>query len=297
MNFFRQIVLLLAAAICPAQASPAVVETKSAPVHRDVFLIAGQSNADGRGVNRQLSGALAAYAGPQTGVRIHYTNPAYGVAKDPLYQKWATLAPGFSIAPKSSGSLPRGTFGMEIGAGMILARHFKHPAFIKVTQGGTQLGSPGHDWYPAPLDSPRVGPLYVALIQSTRQALQELTNAGETYTVHALFWHQGESDGKRESEYQALLTELIGGIRRDLKLPDLRFLIGELAPDKPQSFRDVQRRASGDLPNAGFVASKGLKTLEGTHFDTASMVAFGERLGAMLVAEDRMTPSGKSMKP
>ncbi len=257
------------------------------PGHRDVFLIAGQSNADGRGLTSGLTGPLAPYAVPQPEVMIHYTNPAFTPASDPLYRKWVTLRPGFSVAPGSTGPLPRGTFGMEIGAGKILAQHFAHPAFIKVTRGGTALGVPGTDWYPAALDSPQAGPLYVALIASTRLALQELTDAGNSYTLHALFWHQGESDGSREAAYGDLLEEFIRCVRRDLALPNLRFVIGELAPDKPQGFRDVQWQASREVRNASFVSARNLTTTDGTHFDTLSMVAYGERLGSVLAGHGR----------
>ena len=83
--------------------------------HRDVFIIAGQSNADGRGLNSELVGDFDSFTAQQPEVIIHYSNPAYGdtlddPADDPLYQNWSFVRPGFSIAPGSNGSLPRGTF-------------------------------------------------------------------------------------------------------------------------------------------------------------------------------------------
>ncbi len=259
------------------------------PAHRDVFIIAGQSNADGRGLNSELTGPLASFTSPQSGVLIHYSNPAYGDAGDPLYQTWTTLRPGFSIAPGSSGALPRGTFGMEIGAGSILSQHYPNPAFIKVTRGGTSLASVGNDWYP-PLPSPTsVGPLYTELITSTQLALQQLTATGDTYTVHALFWHQGESDGNRESQYAGVFANFVSAFRRDLGLPNLRVIVGELGPGKPQSFRDIQWNNSRNIRNAGFVSSKNLTTSdEVTHFDTASAIRYGERLGKLMVGHGRV---------
>lgn len=252
------------------------------PIHRDVFLIAGQSNADGRGTNANLTGDLSTYAGQQAGVLIHYTNPAYTHSDKSRYQKWVTLQPGYSVAPHSTGPLPRTSFGVEIGAGKALAKSFPNPAFIKVTRGGTKLCDPGRDWYPAPLDSPNAGPLYKALITSTRQALAAITAAGETYTVHGLFWHQGESDSNRIPEYSTLLPILIESVRRDLAMPNLRFLIGELADTKPLAFRSMQWNASRNIPNAGFISSSGLATGDGTHFTTRAMTVFGERLGDAL---------------
>jgi hypothetical protein len=259
------------------------------PKHRDVFLIAGQSNADGRGLKSELTGGLATYAGEQPGVLIHYTNTAYTNADRSRYGKWMVLEPGFSVAPGYRGALPSTTFGMEIGAAKVLSNTYPNPAFIKATRGGTALGVPGTDWYPAPLDSPAAGPLYKTFIESTRLALAELTAAGDTHTVHALFWHQGESDSTRTAEYGALLTTLIESVRRDLAMPNLRFVIGELSPTKPQDFRNVQWQVARGVPNAGFISTRGFSTSDGTHFTASSMVTFGERLGhALLPGRDTL---------
>jgi hypothetical protein len=260
--------------------------TPAPPKHRDVFLIAGQSNADGRGLKAELTGGLGSYAGQQSAVRIHYTNTAYTNADKSRYRKWMTLEPGYSVAPGYTGTLPSTTFGMEIGAAKVLTGAYPNPVFIKVTRGGTALGVAGTDWYPGPLTSPDTGPLYKALIESTRLALQEITAAGETHTVHALFWHQGESDSSRTAQYGALLTTLIESARRDLGMPNLRFIIGELAPGKPQAFRDVQWQVARSVPNTDFISSRGFVTSDAdTHFDTPSMVTFGERLGHSLLPE------------
>lgn len=259
------------------------------PKHRDVFLLAGQSNADGRGLNAELTGGLADLAGPQAGVLVHYTNTAYTHADKSRYKKWMTLEPGYSVAPGYSGTLPSTTFGMEIGAAKVLKSSYPNPAFIKVTRGGTALGVPGTDWYPAPLDSPDAGPLYKALIESTQVALAELTAAGDTCTVHALFWHQGESDGGNAAGYGALLTTLIESVRRDLALPNLRFIVGELAPGKPQDFRTVQWEVARSVPNTHFISSRGFNTSDAnTHFDTSSMATFGKRLGHALLPDRKV---------
>lgn len=260
----------------------------ASPKHRDVFLIAGQSNADGRALKSELTGELAGYAGRQSAAGIDYTNTAYGNADKSRYRKWMILEPGYSVPPGFSGALPSTTFGVEIAAAAILKNAYPNPAFIKVTRGGTALGVPGADWYPAPLTSPDAGPLYKALIESTQLALQEITAAGDTYTVHGLFWHQGESDSTRTAQYAGLLTTLIESARRDLAIPNLRFIIGELAETKDQAFRDVQWQVARSMPNAGFLSSRGLVTFEGTHFNTSAMITLGSRLGYALLPDRRM---------
>ena len=154
--------------------------------HRDVFIIAGQSNADGRGLSGELVGPLASFNAQLPEVIIHYSNPAYGdtladPADDPLYQNWSFVRPGLSIAPGSSGALPRGTFGVEIGAGIELAQHFPNPAFIKVTRGGTALTREADDWHP-PIPAADVGPLYTELISSVQQPFKN-SRMRETLTL------------------------------------------------------------------------------------------------------------------
>ena len=250
-------------------------------IHRDVFILAGQSNADGRGIVSELTGNLAGFSGQQPTVILHYTNPAYSSTNDQSrYRKWVPLEPGYSVAPGSSGALPRNSFGPEIGIGKVLAQHFAHPALIKVTQGGTSLTISGTNWYPAPLGSATVGPLYTALIESTRLALQQITAAGETYTVHALFWHQGESDSANSSSYANLYPVFVDSIRRDLGLPRLRVITGQLAPNRDPTFESVQWQLSRTLRNVSFVSSENLTTSDAqTHFNTMSMTAFGQRYG------------------
>jgi iduronate 2-sulfatase len=264
----------------------AVPALRAAPTHRDVFLIAGQSNADGRGHKAELIGELAAHAEKAPAALIHYTNTAYAHKDKKHYKKWMPLEPGYSVAPGYRGRLPSHSFGVEIGAARVLTHGEKsaypHPAFIKVTRGGTALCVPGTDWYPAPLDSNEAGPLYKALITSTRLALADLRAAGDTYTIHALFWHQGESDSDRAEAYGKCLTALTESVRRDLDLPNLRFVIGELAHTKSRALRDAQWQVARSMQNVGFISSCGLPTGDGTHFTTPAMMAFGERLGHAL---------------
>ena len=265
-----------------------------ATTHRDVFIIAGQSNADGRGLNSELVGDFDSFTAQQPEVIIHYSNPAYGdtlddPADDPLYQNWSFVRPGFSIAPGSNGSLPRGTFGVEIGAGIELAQHFPNPAFIKVTRGGTRLTRETEDWHP-PIPVEDEGPLYTELISSVQQALQELTDAGDTYTLHAIFWHQGESDGSNSgiNEYPQTIQDFITCVRRDLGHPNLRFVIGELSAERQdENIRGIQWDVSRIIRNANFVPSLNFLTYDGTHFNADSMLRFGVRVGEMLRGQER----------
>ncbi len=211
---------------------------------------------------------------------MHYTNTVYTNTDKSKYGTWVTLEPGYSVSPSYSGALPSDTFGMEIGAARVLNEYYENPAFIKVSRGGTALGVPGTDWYPVKDSEDLVGPLYRALIDSTKDALEELEAAGDTYTVHGVFWHQGESDiNERTDVYGDLLATLIKNVRSDLNMPNLRFIVGEVATVKPLAFRTVQWEAARSLPNTSFISSRGLGVMDQSHFNTQAMTIYGERVG------------------
>ena len=240
----------------------------AAGVHHDVFIIAGQSNADGRAPVADLVDNLAVYAPVQPGAFIYYSNPAYTSTDTSHYQKWVSLQPGYSTL---GAAVPGPIFGAEVSAGVNLSGFDAASTvdFIKVCEGGTSIAS---QW------KPRSGRDYVALIAGVQDALAKLTAAGDTYTVKAMYWHQGESDGSRTTTYASLLTTLVADIRADLNLPNMPFYIGELAYTHDQTFLDAQWSASRSIPNAGFVSAKGLMlNTDNIHFNAVGQVSMGLR--------------------
>ncbi len=96
----------------------------------DVYLLAGQSNMDGRGKAADLSEAQRQ---PFEEAIIFYRNPP--AASD----GWKPLAPGYSIAPGYKGGLPSPTFGPEIGFARSMlqaALHTKSHLSIKSADSG-----------------------------------------------------------------------------------------------------------------------------------------------------------------
>ena len=104
----------------------------------DVYLLAGQSNMDGRGLVSKLS---AEQQKPIDNAIIFYRNA--GRTSD----GWQKLAPGFSVPPKYKGDFPSPTFGPEIGfaQSMLKADPNRKLALIKGSKGGTNLRA---DWKP-----------------------------------------------------------------------------------------------------------------------------------------------------
>lgn len=267
----------------------------AAVTHYDVYLIAGQSNADGRGTNSELAGALAAYAAPQTGVRIFYVNPTNSNPVTPSYHTgWTTLAPGSSVAPGFSGALPSPNFGFEVSLGRALAA--KHPerkvAIIKVSRGGTNLHT---QWDPAGGDNF----MWQTFANKVPEALAALTASGDTAEIRGMFWHQGESDGSNPT-YQNDLAGFIAACRTLTGKPNLPFALGELERDDVTptvSGRAYQLSAMADVatadPNTFLVSSVGLFTSDGTHFTSAACITFGERYATAyhdFLAELNVTP-------
>jgi uncharacterized repeat protein (TIGR02543 family) len=255
----------------PADANP-----PPTPKHYDVYLIAGQSNADGRGLNSELTGPLAPYAGPQSNVRLFYVNPTNSNPDNPTYNSgWTTLAPGYSVAPGFSGALPSNTFGFELSLGKALAENdpTRNVAIIKVSRGGTSLAN---DWDPAG----GANYMWQTFANKVPAAMAALTATGDTAEIRGMFWHQGESDGSNPT-FQSDLVELIAACRTLTGKPGLPFAIGELEREPGGSTRSTQLTAMANVasadPNTIVVSSAGLPTSDGTHFTSPAYVTFGQR--------------------
>ena len=248
--------------------------------HYEVFLLAGQSNMDGRGAKKDLVGELASYAIQQSDVLIAF---AAGGLHRPLTmsQGFVALEPGYSGTPgKKAGGLPTGTFGPELSFGRTMASGLpgKHVALIKYAEGGTNLRA---DWNPD-----KKGSLYEKFIAFTRQSLKGMKDRGDTYEIRGMIWHQGESDASLPADqYQKMLTEFISRVRTDLALKDLPFVIGEVYDNgKRDSVRTAQQAVAKAVAGTYFASAKGLKTFDGgTHFDAASQIELGQRLAEPLL--------------
>lgn len=244
----------------------------------DVYILAGQSNMDGRGDAADLAEPLNS---AQAGTRIYYVNPANPANAGEVKvtsNGWQTLAPGYSVPPGERGNaLPNDAFGPELSFALAMtqANPEGNPiAIIKVSRGGTNLGT---DWSPT-------GYMYQDLTAEIDASLKALAQEGHTATVRGMLWHQGESDSTRLDAYQGELETLINNVRTTLTMPELPFVIGELAQTKPQDFRQLQQQIADENDGVAFVSSVGLVTTDGTHFDANSQVILGQRYAQALTA-------------
>ena len=240
----------------------------------DVYILAGQSNMDGRGKSADLTPPLDS---PQKNVRFYYQNGVHST------NGWIDLTPGYAIAPGHKAELPGTTFGPEIGVGAALAKAQpdRKIAILKISRGGTSLAK---DWKIGTPDEPATqGPLYKEFHEGVPKALKMLKDGGDTYVLRAMIWHQGESDSTSTEEvYTKLLTDFIARVRKDIDQPELPFIIGEVYDNKKRdSILAAQKAVSKTVPNTALASAADLKTWDnGTHFDAASQLILGERLAA-----------------
>jgi iduronate 2-sulfatase len=242
-------------------------------VHYEVFLLAGQSNMDGRGKTAELTGELAAYATPLPSVKI--TLSTGGLRRHlVLSQGIEPLKPGFTGSTTGLKTVPSDLFGPEIGFGHTLAMTWpnKHLLLIKCTEGGTNLRE---DWNPAAEKS-----LYKRFIDYVRANQKAIEAQGDTLTIRGLLWHQGEGDaGQPAGAYKNHLIAWIRQVRTDLGQPNLPVLIGQVYNNgKRDNIFTDQKAVVAELADTYLVESAGLETFDkGTHFDAQSQIELGRR--------------------
>src|SRR5436190_23880667 len=153
-----------------------------------VYILAGQSNMDGRGRKSELTGELAKWATPQPDVRIAYSN---STKRGPFATDgFVLLEPGFSVPPGTKErKLPGVTFGPEVSFGRAIADANPDDkiVLIKFSEGGTSLHG---DWMPGIAHDG----LYPQFLAFVRRSLALLKDAGDEPQLAGVIWHQGESD-------------------------------------------------------------------------------------------------------
>lgn len=256
------------------QAAPSAPEASAKGPHYRVYLLAGQSNMDGRGNVKDLTGPLEKYARPLPTVSIRF---AAGGLHRPYRENpgLEPLHPGCSGTPgKAGGKPPVNTFGPELGFGHAMAEALpgQRILLIKVAEGGTNLAS---DWNPKD-----TGKLYAQFLKVVQATQEKIRTDGGTCEICGLLWMQGESDAASSTEqYQTRLAELIAKLRADLKIKELPFLIGQVYDNgQRNTVIAAQKAVAKVIPATAFVEADGLQTFDkGTHYDAASQIELGKR--------------------
>jgi hypothetical protein len=264
-----------------------------------VYLVGGQSNADGYGITSQLSTELQL---PQPDIDFYHGN---GGGNSPLAaNQWINLQPGSgSMAGNAGGFGPELNFG--IGIHQAVGSQNARIAVIKHTRGGTSLHT---DWFPGgDATTTGDGPDYQAFQTTVNNALASLAVSypGATILLEGMVWHQGEADAGSDTNagnYQTNLTNFIADLRATYG-SGLRFGIAQLSNN--QTSLNPTRLATVKAAQAAVAAANPLNYLIATddvpmggsstiHFGTSGNLTIGTRLatGMLQVPINDGDPNG-----
>ena len=184
-----------------------------------VYLIGGQSNASGCGYVGDLSEEERAI----TYEHVYY----YGGGEH------ANVNCRDQLLKVTAG---QGTyefsFGLELGMAKILTEEYEKDgverAIIKYAYSGSSIKSlsDGMDWNV--YDDAGTGAHYDKFIEVVTAGLQALREAGFNPVIKGMAWMQGETD-YLVSDYEARLKALRDRVREDLSVPEMPFVMGEIA--------------------------------------------------------------------
>ena len=291
----------------------------------DVYIVAGQSNTDGRGDVSDLT--TAQLASLENDTIISFLNPGSERERanptsnpndlDVGTNGFAPLVPGGFSVDGTSARMLTPTFGPELAFGAFIAEATgtdNQIAIIKVSRGGTNLRN---DWRVNPTvdsgpDEPE-GFLYRALLEEVTTRLAELEADGSTAIVRGVVWHQGESDSNNGvNQYVERYIEFVNSFRMEFGA-DIPFVLGELSRDRisvdgdelsltfnnniNQLAADSADPNNLDVPSGIFVVSSlDLETprslnptnfsLDGTHFTANGQLELGQRFVAAFATAD-----------
>lgn len=232
------------------------------PAQMDVYILAGQSQMAGRG---RLEDAPALSTDR---VFKFWTNDTWVAASEPVH--WdggrAGFGPGLAFGRAMADAFP----GREIG-------------LVPCAVGGSSIFS----WLP--------GKVHYT------NALATVRKAAPAGVLRGVIWHQGEADSWKAATaggHGLRLRQVVEAFRRDLGVPDLPFVAGEVAGFYADSivkrggtpFVDVvnaqSRSAMAALPRCGYVTVEGLchgSRGDIVHFEPNSAAELGRRYAAEML--------------
>lgn len=225
-----------------------------------VFVLAGQSNMEGHGFipadpkRNDGQGSLEFLAGDPTTSRrfAPLRDPAGGWRKRndvwiSYLDRRGALEPGYGATPEK--------VGPELGFGWVMGAALDEPVLlIKCAWGGKSLAvdfrPPSAGKLPYSLgekadaalaaDPMQLGRYYREIVTRTKVALASVKElvpgSNGSFVLAGIGWHQGWNDridDKFNAEYESNMTHFIHDIRRDLKSPELPFVIAETGMTGP----------------------------------------------------------------
>ncbi len=244
---------------------------------KKLFLVAGQSNACGRGL---LSEAPTYPNGSH--MWAHLNNGTWAQnPSDPLDATTGEFYTALSDAP------PVGT---GVGPSLSFLNSFydldpsEDVGVVLCAKGGTSLANWQRNW--------RSDSLYGATIRRVRDAL---VSDPSTYLA-GMVWYQGEKSAEdanaaEGSNWGSIASELLGSFRQDLGVPGLPIVVVKLGP-KPTGIQNLgywnfvtaAQQAFTGMPGVAVASANDLtwKTGDQLHLTTASQVTLGWRIATAM---------------
>jgi len=234
-----------------------------------VFILAGQSNMEGQAVvdldgkdYNDGKGTLVKLMGdPANDALFKHLKDEKGnwVVRQDVWVRYQREEGPLLAGPLTFGFSVYGDrhhFGPELQFGQVVGDALENQVLlIKTAWGGKSLYK---DFRP-PSSGGEVGPYYIKMLKEIREGLAQLKRDfplydGRGYELAGFVWYQGWNDGvdpkNAVPEYEQNLVNLIQDIRKDLGVPKLPIVVGELtgpwvdAPGAWQTLRKAQAAAA-----------------------------------------------------
>lgn len=246
----------------------------------DMYLIAGQSNADGRAEAADLPAALAATS---SDVQVY------------LNEAWHDLQPGLNNDGNAE------WFGPELALGRCLQQAYpeRKIVLVKHAAGSTDLGN---CWRAPDSEGNNAGAYYAAFIKTVNDAIASVSPSA-TARIRGMIWMQGETDAWYDDPsmamaYEENLTAFVRSVRSDLDAANMPFCMGRISQTWTWSggghgeiVRQAQYDVSQNVPCTVMIDTDDL-TLnpDMAHYDAAGQVILGERFAGSIIGLEQTVP-------
>jgi len=234
-----------------------------------VFILAGQSNMEGKGKIRdsdpKVKGTLEVLVDKEPNSPFSRWRQPDGnwATRDDVYivgpapvSSWEDFG-SFKLLTPGYGASSRDTIGPELSIGQVLGDHYRDPVMlVKVAVGGKNLR---HDFRP-PSAGGTTGSMYTAMVREVStlvsSSLQQLAALPQPAILSGFFWWQGWNDLASPEGYGKLLQALIADLRADLKVPSLPVVVADTGhgyEPKRSILVAEQKEATDASPPSAFV--------------------------------------------
>jgi len=256
-----------------------------------VFILAGQSNMAGPGVvdldgpnaNGGRGTLVRLFESPATRPLVEPFRNADGSwrRRDDVFVRYTPEGEKAKFGPLGPGFTPHDGehhFGPEWAFGEVMGAAIDGPVLlVKAAWGGKALST---DFRP-PSSGGTVGPYYSRMIEDVREAIRRAPTDipgmdGRAIELAGLVWYHGWNDGCDPDvavpQYAENLANLIRDVRRDLSVPDMPVVVGEItgpwieAPGEWGALRAQQAKAAAlpewkgrvaFVPTAAYIRDRG----------------------------------------